>query len=173
MGFFIGDRQIPVDRPFKDDNGVQYPANWLRLATKEEKERAGIVEKEARVQPAKQTKRKTVVFEDLEDKTVKNGNKIVRKQNGDPVIRKGRKSIAVESEHSLMLEFLKDTDWYVIRQIETGEEIPQDVKKYRDEVRRVCASRCEKICACADSESFNELFATEQDGLEQYPVKPV
>jgi len=33
------------------------------------------------------------------------------------------------------LTFLKDTDWYISREIETGKKIPENIKKLREEAR--------------------------------------
>lgn len=41
--FMLNDKPLPVDVPFTHD-GVQYPANWLRLTTLAEKEAIGITE---------------------------------------------------------------------------------------------------------------------------------
>lgn len=41
--FMLNDKPLPVDVPFTH-NGVQYPANWLRLTTLAEKEAIGITE---------------------------------------------------------------------------------------------------------------------------------
>lgn len=171
MAFFIGDRQIYLDRPFKGDNGVQYPSNWLRLASPEEREAAGIVEKEAPVQPAPKATTQAPV-DDLEDAKLKRKNKIVRDRKGEPIIRKGRKTIALEQERKMMLNLLADTDWYVIRYVETQEEIPAEVKAYRDEVRRVCAARSAKISECTEIGHLNSLFMQgEERLLESYPEK--
>ena len=44
MAFLLDEKPLPVDVPFKTSNGTQYPANWLRLTTKAEKEAIGITE---------------------------------------------------------------------------------------------------------------------------------
>lgn len=40
-----------------------------------------------------------------------------------------------ESERSRAVEYLKQTDWYVIRHVETGQEVPEEIKKKRAEAR--------------------------------------
>ena len=42
MAYYIGDKKIRQDRPFKH-NGIQYPSNWLRLSTPEDKQAIGMV----------------------------------------------------------------------------------------------------------------------------------
>jgi hypothetical protein len=41
--FLLNGQPLPLDTPF-DANGVQYPANWLRLTSAEEKAAIGITE---------------------------------------------------------------------------------------------------------------------------------
>lgn len=41
--FLLKDLPLLLDTPF-EINGVQYPSNWLRLATAEEKRSIGVVE---------------------------------------------------------------------------------------------------------------------------------
>lgn len=41
--FLLNDKPLPLDTPFEHD-GIQYPANWLRLSTAEEKAALGITE---------------------------------------------------------------------------------------------------------------------------------
>ena len=43
MAFKLDGKTLPVDVAFTS-NGINYPANWLRLTTLEEKQAIGIVE---------------------------------------------------------------------------------------------------------------------------------
>lgn len=40
-----------------------------------------------------------------------------------------------EAEKLSAISYLKETDWYVIRKLESGTEIPEDVAKARQEAR--------------------------------------
>ena len=42
MGYQIGSRALPLDIPWTADNGTQYPANWLRLSSSDERAALGI-----------------------------------------------------------------------------------------------------------------------------------
>ena len=44
MAFLLDGKPLAVDVAFTTSNGTQYPANWLRLTTKAEKEAIGITE---------------------------------------------------------------------------------------------------------------------------------
>ena len=42
MGYYIGTRGLPMDIPWTADNGTQYPANWLRLSSSQDRAELGI-----------------------------------------------------------------------------------------------------------------------------------
>jgi hypothetical protein len=42
MGFLLNGQPLAVGRPFTDADGTQYPSNWLRLASEDEKAAIGI-----------------------------------------------------------------------------------------------------------------------------------
>lgn len=42
MAFVLDGKTLRVGAAFTDANGTQFPANWLRLSTPEDKERVGI-----------------------------------------------------------------------------------------------------------------------------------
>ena len=42
MGYQIGDRKLPLDVAWTDADGIQRPANWLRLSTERDRELLGI-----------------------------------------------------------------------------------------------------------------------------------
>ena len=42
--FLLNGKALPLDTPFKTEDGTSFPANWLRLTTLEEKQAIGITE---------------------------------------------------------------------------------------------------------------------------------
>ena len=42
MGYYLGSRALPMDRPWTADNGTQYPANWLRLSSTADRDAIGV-----------------------------------------------------------------------------------------------------------------------------------
>ena len=44
MAFKLEGKTLPVDVPFQASAGTNYPANWLRLTTLDEKKAIGITE---------------------------------------------------------------------------------------------------------------------------------
>jgi hypothetical protein len=42
--FMLNNKPLPLDTPFKTEDGTSFPANWLRLTTIHEKNAIGITE---------------------------------------------------------------------------------------------------------------------------------
>lgn len=42
--FLLNGKALPLDTPFKTEDGTSFPANWLRLTTIHEKNAIGITE---------------------------------------------------------------------------------------------------------------------------------
>jgi hypothetical protein len=42
--FLLNGKPLPLDTPFKTEDGTSFPANWLRLTTIHEKNAIGITE---------------------------------------------------------------------------------------------------------------------------------
>ena len=39
MGYKYQNKNLPMDKPFKDIEGTKYPANWLRLSTQQQRDK--------------------------------------------------------------------------------------------------------------------------------------
>lgn len=150
MPFKIGDKVIPLDTPFTH-NEIQFPSNWIRLATESEKESIGLVWEADPV-------RASDVFywngdinlpKALEDKeeSDENGNPLYVKvlDNTDPLnpvmvdtterlVTKGLKSQFIAQVKQTAGSILAQTDWMVIRKAERDVAIPADVVAYRASV---------------------------------------
>tara|TARA_Y100000114_G_scaffold47842_1_gene43608 strand:- start:862 stop:1380 length:519 start_codon:yes stop_codon:yes gene_type:complete len=167
MAFTLNGNPLAVDVPFTTSDGTQYPANWLRLSTAEEKTDLGISE------VADPTTYDGRFYNDdgsakaLDDKT----------ETVDGVEYKtlGVKSILKAQEKATAGSLLAKYDWYVVRKTEKGTEIPTAITTYRDAVRTACDTRETEITNCADTAALVTLYgATEKDGvvtpnMTQYP----
>lgn len=116
--FLLNDKILQMDAPF-ENNGIQYPANWLRITTMAEKEAIGITEISDPILPDS----RFYYVDSLGNITLKDVNVIKR-------------SFKQEINRTAST-FLAQTDWYLIRKMDTGKEVPNDVKIYRDQVRQV------------------------------------
>jgi hypothetical protein len=144
MSFLINGKPLAVDTPFTDAENNQYPANWLRLASLEEKTAIGITEVadvdmsfDNRFYWAKDLPKA------LEDKAeVKEDGTPLMVQEYDPstnsmvdtgkqVVTKGLKSTFTSQVKQTAGSILSQTDWMVIRKAERNVDITASVVTYR------------------------------------------
>ena len=99
-------------------------------------------------------------------------------QNGQPVldqdknqiIIKGLKSIHVSRVKAQASSALQSTDWYVVRNAESGASIPANVATYRAAVRSKSNDMEALINAVSSVEQLAALYAYVNTGTEQSPV---
>ena len=178
MAFKLDGKPLAVDVAFTH-NDIQYPANWLRLTTKEEKEAIGITEVaddpvyDSRFYWGDGTAK---ALDDVNEKD-EDGN-LLKDENGNQVVTLGVKSVLKEQEKATAGSLLAKYDWYVIRKAEASKAIPTAIKTYRTAVRTACATRETEIDNCADTAALVTLYgSTEKDGVHtpnmtQYPEDP-
>ena len=178
MAFKLDGKPLAVDVAFTH-NDIQYPANWLRLTTKAEKEAIGITEVaddpvfDSRFYWGDGTAK---ALDDVNEKD-KDGN-LLKDENGNQVVTLGVKSVLKAQEKVTAGSLLAKYDWYVIRKAEASKAIPTAIKTYRTAVRTACATRETEIDNCADTAALVTLYgSTEKDGvytpnMTQYPEDP-
>jgi len=170
MAFKLDGKPLAVDVAFKTSKGTQYPANWLRLSTAEQKAAIGITE---------------VADDPVYDSRFYNGDGSAKalddtKETIDGVeyTTQGVKSVLKAQEKATAGSLLARYDWYVVRKAETSKAIPTAIKTYRTAVRTACATRETEIDNCADTAALVTLYgSTEKDGvytpnMTQYPKDP-
>tara|TARA_B100000242_G_scaffold93929_1_gene64033 strand:- start:2655 stop:3161 length:507 start_codon:yes stop_codon:yes gene_type:complete len=166
MAFKLDGNPLAVDVAFSH-NDIQYPANWLRLSTAEEKTAIGITEvADAPTYDskfywgngtAKELDDKTETIDGVEYKTL------------------GVKSVLKAQEKVTAGSLLARYDWYVVRKAEKSTAIPTAITTYRDAVRTACDTREKEIDACSDIAALVTLYSYKEDGtpnMTQYPVDP-
>ena len=166
MAFKLDGNPLAVDVAFSH-NDIQYPANWLRLSTAEEKTAIGIT--------------------DVEDPKVYDsrfywGNGSAKELDdtketidGVEYTYLGVKSVLKAQEKDIANSLLAKYDWYIVRKAEKSTAIPTTITTYRDGVRTACDTREKEIDACADTAALVTLYGTKEDGtpnMTQYPVDP-
>ena len=178
MAFKLDGKPLAVDVAFSH-NDINYPANWLRLASKTEKEAIGITE----VADAP-TYDSRFYWGDGTAKTLTDTNEVdengdpLLDENGDQVVTLGVKSILKAKEKQGAGSLLAKYDWYVVRKAETSKAIPTAITTYRDAVRTACDTREKEIDACSDTAALITLYEfTKKDGkvtpnMTQYPDDP-
>ena len=180
MAFKLNGKPLPVDVPFTSGD-VNYPANWLRLTTKAEKEAIGITEVaddpvyDSRFYWGDGTAK---ALDDVNEKD-EDGN-LLKDENGNQVVTLGVKSVLKAQEKATAGSLLAKYDWYVIRKAEASKAIPTAIKTYRTAVRTACATRETEIDNCADTAALVTLYGAtyDKDGnfekfnMTQYPEDP-
>ena len=175
MAFLLDGKTLAVDVPFTYGD-INYPANWLRLSTAQEKEDLGITE----VADAP-TYDSRFYWGDGTAKALADTNMV--DGNGDPLldsegnqmIALGVKSVLKAQEKVIAGSLLAKYDWYVVRKAEKSTAIPTAISTYRDGVRTACNTRETEIDACADTAALVTLYGLKEDGtpnMTQYPKDP-
>ena len=178
MAFKLDGKPLAVDVAFSH-NDINYPANWLRLSTADEKTALGITE--VADDPVYDSR---FYWNNGTAKTLTDTNEV--DENGDPllddygnqIITLGVKSVLKAREKDIAGSLLAKYDWYVVRKAEKSTAIPTAITTYRDGVRTACNTRETEIDNCADTAALVTLYgSTEKDGvftpnMTQYPVDP-
>jgi hypothetical protein len=149
MPYKIGTKTIQLDTPFTTEDGTQYPANWIRLATEEEKSAIGLVWEEDPVPVDTRFYWDTNLPKALEDREEvdQDGNPLYVKvlDKTDPenpvmvdsdkrLVTKGLKSVFIAQVKQTAGSILAQTDWMVTRKVERDVAIPAEVVAYRASV---------------------------------------
>ena len=175
MAFKLNGNPLAVDVAFSH-NDIQYPANWLRLSTAEEKIALGITEVDDAPTYDSRFYKGDGSAKALDDvnATDENGDPVLD-GNGDQVVILGVKSILKAQEKVTAQSLLAQYDWYVVRKAEKGTSIPSAISTFRDGVRTACDTREKEIDACADTAALVTLYSSKEDGtpnMTQYPADP-
>ena len=155
--FMLDNKPLAVDTPFTH-NEIQYPANWLRLATAEEKAAIGITEVADQVPHDDRFYWAPGVPKQLEDKAeVDEAGNPVLDANGKQLVTKGLKSTMIAQVKTTAGSLLSQTDWMVIRKAERNVDIPASVAAYRAAVVTAADSNEAAISACTTVEALAAL----------------
>ena len=169
MAFKLNGNPLVVDVAFSH-NDINYPANWLRLSTAEEKTAIGITEVADAATYDNRFYWGDGTAKALDDKT--------ETIDGVDYVTLGVKSVLKAQEKATAGSLLAKYDWYVVRKVEKSTAIPTAITTYRDGVRTACDTREKEIDACADTAALVTLYGTtEKDGvftpnMTQYPDDP-
>lgn len=139
--FLLDNKPLQIDQPFTH-NGVQYPANWLRLTSMQEKNAIGITE--------------------VPDPVLPDSRFYYISQQGEAVPKDLAilKTSFIQQVNRDAFNNLAATDWYVVRKQEVGTEIPEKIVLYRNKVRQAAesnkvainaASTIQQLIAAVDS----------------------
>ena len=149
MGYYIGSRALPMDRPWKTET-AQYPANWLRLSSTADRAAIGVTWGADEgtwdqrfywgVDNPKQLDDKTETVDGVETTTT------------------GLKTLWKSTQNQIAGTLIAPSDWRIIKAKETSTNIPTAWKTYRAAVRTSCNTRQTEIDACTTVEALKELL---------------
>lgn len=145
--FLLNGNPLAVDTAFTND-GIQYPANWLRLATEAEKSAIGITWQadpvraddkfywDGNIANPKALEDKLEVKEDGSPLMVQKYNPVTEamEDTDKQVVTKGLKSNFIAQVKKTAGSILAQTDWMVTRKVERDVAIPAEVVDYRASV---------------------------------------
>jgi hypothetical protein len=144
--FLLNGQPLAVDTPFKTPDGTQYPANWLRLSTAEEKEAIGITE-------------------------VPDPTPYDQRFYWGPNLPKDHGQLVEQwtaQTRTTANSLLSPTDWIIIREVDNGKAADPVLKTWREEIRLAAGSKVYEIGQTADTDAL-AAYITGAD----YPAWPV
>jgi len=135
--------------------GIQYPRNWLNLASDSEKASVGFIEV-----TYSGSHKDSQYYNNAESAPVYDASK------GTVVITKSStarnladlKTEKKSESSSGAYASLQPTDWYVVRKEEIGTAIPSNITAYRTAVRLVCNSLNTAITNASDVDALAALY---------------
>ena len=181
MAYKLNGNYLQVDVPFTVGD-INYPSNWLRFSTADEKKAIGITE----VDDPKTYDKKFYNQDDV-NATYPNDDPDGKYKKGDPYLDSDGKQVVItgvktnlkNTEKQTAKNLLAKYDWQVVRKAEKGTAIDTDIATYRDGIRTACTKREGEIDACLDTDALVNLYGvtTDSDGnqtpnMTQYPVDP-
>jgi len=133
--FLLNGNRLQLDVPFTHDD-IQYPANWLRMASQEDRAAIGITEVADPIRP--------------DDRFYwVDGN-----NQGTPKDLTQLKADWTKQVDQIAYSLLFTTDWMVVRKADVGTDIPADTVTYRTAVRAAAVSNRAAIANAADFDAF-------------------
>ena len=150
MAFLLDGQPLAVDTPFKTPDGTQYPANWLRLSTREEKEAIGITE----VPDPPQYDQRFYWGYDTE-------GHLIPKDHAQLVEQ------WTQQTRTTAGTLLQPTDWIIIREADNGKAADPVLKTWREDIRLAAGTKITAINATADTDALAAYITG-----DEYPVWP-
>jgi hypothetical protein len=126
--FLLDGRPLSPDVPFEHD-GISYPANWLRLASPEEREAIGITE-------------------------VPDPAPYDQRFYWGPDLPKDHAQLVeqwTQQTRTTANTLLQPTDWIIIREADNGAPADPLIKTWREDIRLATGTKIDAIAATADT----------------------
>lgn len=152
--FKLNNKPLALDTAFTH-NEIQYPANWLRLASLDERAAIGITEEAD-----------APVYDDqfywgVDNPKQLNDETVTPEGEAELVTTKGLKSQWSAQIKDTTNKLLSATDWMVIRKTEREIAIPADTMAYRAAVLTECDRLLAAIKSAEDVSAFINVVTTQ------------
>lgn len=168
-------KQIKEGKAWTDNNGIQHPANW-HVWTEQEKQAVGLVwitldtPPDSRLYNWSQNADGTITstskaIEDVNE-VDEDGNALLD-EDGNQIVTLGVKSNLIQGVKTQQASLLSQTDWAVVRYVDTSISIPSNIQTWRNEIRLAAAAMEDQITQAVDIDAVAALFLTytiEDDG---------
>jgi hypothetical protein len=178
--FLLDGKRLQPGTPFTHGD-LQYPANWLQLATSAEKEALGITEVAEQTRPDD----RFYWVQDNNDGTFTSNPKLLEDreeedEDGNPLyvkvydeetesmvdsdermVTRGLKTQWISTVKNISNSLLSPTDWYVIRKYESNTAIPTNIATFRTAVKTECDRLETAITTTADVEELIEVVSSQ------------
>ena len=162
------DKTIRPGQQFTDADGTTHPGSWYTYSV-EQKTALGITEIVQQPHP------NSVLYwwGYNDDGTVTSTAKALDDinevdENGDPlldddgvqVVTKGVKSNLIDQVRTQQGSLLSQTDWALVRKVDTAVAVPANIQTWRDAIRTKATAMEDAITAAADTDAVSALFVT-------------
>jgi len=165
MGYQIGDRKLPLDVAWTDADGIQRPANWLRLSTERDRELLGITW----VAEASNNYDQRFYWSPTNPKQLNDEAILDEDGNDTGEVQTGLKTLWKAKQNDIAASLLAPSDWRVVKELEVNSSFsaaktayPTEWQTYRAAVRTACNTRQGEIDACSDVAALKELLFGDQ-----------
>ena len=161
MGYQIGDRKLPLDVAWTDADGIQRPANWLRLSTERDRELLGIT------WVAETSNNYDQRFYWGVDNPKQLNDEAILDEDGNDTgeVQTGLKTLWKAKQNEIAASLLAPSDWRVVKVLEVNTSfsaaktaLPTKWQTYRAAVRTACNTRQTEIDNCSDVAALKELL---------------
>lgn len=161
--FLLNGKPLALDRAFTTADGIQYPKNWLRLSTPEQREAIGITEQS---DPPIWDQRYywgydqegNLIPKQLEDE-------VVTSEEGQSYTQTGLKTLYISQTKETANTLLAPTDWYIVRKFERDIDVPVGIASYRAAVIEVSEERETLISNVTTVHELKGLYESSVTGI--------
>ena len=161
MGYQIGDRKLPEGVAWTDADGIQRPANWLKLSTERDRELLGITW----VTDTSNNYDQRFYWGAGNPKQLNDEAILDEDGNDTGEVQTGLKTLWKAKQNETAASLLAPSDWRVVKELEVNSSFasartayPSAWMTYRAAVRTACNARQTEIDACSDVAALKELL---------------